>query len=157
MIGHMKKAIQAGTMMILLDCIATWVLTGCESQSGGSSSISPFKGEPMIVDSVLSLDVVDNRPNGITDTFRSDDERIYLWIYWINVEGSHNVRVEWFSPEQGTGEPPYYKSTEYFTSSGEQITWFYLEKPAGGFARGEWEVYVYLDNSFERSYLFYVG
>jgi hypothetical protein len=143
--------------MLAVAIILAPVLIGCEGKSGGSSSVSPFEGEPMIVDSALALDVVDNRPNGITDTFRSDDSRIYLWIYWINVEGSHTVRVEWFSPEEETGAPPYFKKTEYFTSGGgEQITWFYLERPTGGFTRGEWEVYVYLDGSFERSYLFYV-
>lgn len=133
------------------------LMLGCGEKSGGAGSVSPLEGEPMILDAVLALDVVDDRPNGITDTFRTDDERIYLWIYWVNVEGRHTVRVEWFTPSQGVDEPPYLKTVEHFNSrTGDRITWFYIDRPPGGFERGEWQVFIYLDNLFERSFIFYV-
>lgn len=133
------------------------LLIGCEAGSGGGDSASPFADEPLIIDSAMTLDVVDGRPNGITNFFRSDDELIYLWTYWINVEGNHTVTVEWFAPSQGADEEPYFRKVESFTSNSEdRMIWFFINRPAGGFETGEWEVYVYFDGLFERSYIFYV-
>ena len=42
------------------------------------------------------------------------------------------------------------------SSSGFAITWFAIDKPGNGFAEGNWSVDVYLDDLFERSYLFTV-
>ena len=135
------------------------IFGGCdETPSGGSGSINPLKGEPAILDSVLAFNVTDNRPDGITDTFFSKvSERIHLWIYWTNVQGRHTVEVRWFSPEEDLEDPPFRADTETFSSStGEQITWFFVDRPTTGFPEGEWWVEIYLDGLFERSHVFVV-
>ncbi len=135
------------------------IIVGCdESPSGGSASSSPLKNEPAILDAVLAINVNDDRPDGITNTFFSNvSDRIYLWMYWAHVPGRHTVEVRWFSPEQGLDEPPFRKDQETFSSpTGEQITWFFVDRPSSGFPKGEWFVEVFLDTLFERSLVFEV-
>ena len=128
---------------------------GCDdSPSGGSGSISLLKGEPAILDSVLAINVNDDRPDGITDTFFDTSERIYLWIFWVNVEERHTVKVRWFSPEEDSDDPPFREEETFPASTGDLITWFFIERPSGGFAEGEWFVEILLDDLFERSHVF---
>jgi len=142
--------------ILFLSLASALTFYACES-SGGSGSSSPLMDEPAIVDSALAINVVDNRPDGITDTFFDSSDQIYVWIYWENVEGRHNVEVDWISPEDEIDAPPYHKDIESFTSStGTAITWFYIDKPIGGFAQGEWFVDIYLDDYFDRSLIFEV-
>jgi hypothetical protein len=135
------------------------MLGGCdETGSGGSASTDVLTGEPAILDSVLAIDVAEDRPNGITNTFFSDvSDQVYLWIFWSNVSGRHTVEVRWLSPEDDIDDPPFRTDQEVFTSdTGEQITWFFVERPSGGFAQGEWIVEIFLDGLFERSHVFVV-
>ena len=132
------------------------ILGGCDDTgSGGSGSISPLRDEPLILDSALAINVSDDRPDGIADTFFDTSDRIYLWIFWVNVEGRHTVEVNWFSPLDDIDAPPFREDQETFTSStGDQITWFYIDAPSGGFPDGEWFVEIFLDGLFERSHVF---
>ena len=135
------------------------IFGGCDDAgSGGSESVSLLRDEPLILDSTLAFNVNDNRPDGITDTFFVDiNDQIYLWIFWVNVKGRHTVEVNWFSPDEGLDDPPFREDQETFTSStGDQITWFYIDAPPGGFTDGEWFVEIFLDGLFERSHVFYV-
>lgn len=134
------------------------ILGGCDSApSGGSRSLDLLKGEPAILDAVLAVDLIDDRPVGITDTFFESSDRIYLWIYWAAVEGRHTAEVSWYSPAQDLDDPPFRDDNESFTSStGDQITWFFIDRPSGGFTDGEWSVDIYLDGLFERSIFFRV-
>ncbi len=146
------------TFSLSLLCSAMLV-SGCdETGSGGSGSSGVLRGEPAIVDSVLAISVVDDRPDGITDVFVSDlNDKIFLWIYWTHVEGRHTVDVRWFSPNTALDDPPFREERETFSSaSGEQITWFFIERPFIGFRKGEWIVEIDIDNLFERSHLFLV-
>jgi hypothetical protein len=130
--------------------------SGCEAKSGGGAVVTPGRDEPAIVDSAMAIDIYEDRPDGITNVFFSNDDRIYLWIYWMNVEGRNEVEVRWFSPEE-EGDEPYLKEIQSFTSNtGQQITWFYIDKPAGGFTAGEWFVEIYLNGNFERMHIFTV-
>jgi len=132
-------------------------LSGCEARSGGGAVVTPMRDEPAIVDSVMAIDVHEDRPNGITNVFFSDDEQIYLWIYWINVEGRNKVEVRWFSPDEEVDDPPYWEETQSFTSTtGQQITWFFIDKPSGGFTKGDWSVEIFLNDNFERTHIFTV-
>ncbi|MDE0298812.1 MAG: hypothetical protein OXN17_09285 [Candidatus Poribacteria bacterium] len=153
----MNKAIVWMTGLVLLWVAA--VFSGCdETGSGGSGSSDVFRGEPAILDSALTISVIDDRPDGITDVFFSDtSKRIFLWIYWANVEGRHSVDVRWFAPDSALDAPPFREERETFSSStGEQITWFFIERPSNGFPRGEWIVEIDIDDLFERSHLFLV-
>lgn len=147
-----QQAIQNYVLMMLV-ILMPFLAIAC-SESGGSSSTEPFADEPMIVDSVMCIDVDQEKPNGITDTFYKSDDRIYIWIYWSNVEGTSTVKAVWFKPNSDT---PYLEDSQVVRSeSGFAITWFYLDKPVGGFSTGEWSVEIYLDDRFQRSYLFTV-
>ena len=143
---------------ILLVFLGGIILGGCDSSpSGGSGSLDLLKGEPAILDAVLAVDLIDDRPVGITDTFFASSDRIYLWIYWAAVEGRHTAAVSWYSPAQDLDAPPFREDAESFTSStGDQITWFFIDRPSGGFTDGEWSVDIYLDELFERSIFFRV-
>ena len=134
------------------------IFGGCEeSPSGGSGSLNLLKGEPAILDSVLAISISDDRPDGIADVFFDSSERIHLWIFWANVEGRHRVEVRWFSQEQDVEDPPFRKDQETFSSStGDQITWFFIDRPSDGFPTGEWFVEIFLDDLFERSHVFFV-
>jgi hypothetical protein len=124
------------------------------SDSGGSSAVEPYSDEPMIVDSAMCINVDQDRPDGITSTFFSSDDRVYIWLYWSNMDTSATVKTVWYDPNEKT---PYREDSQIVRSdSGFAITWFYMDKPTGGFTTGEWSVEVYLDGQFERSYLFTV-
>jgi hypothetical protein len=135
------------------------ILGGCdETGLGGSESVSLLKGEPVILDSALAVNVNDDRPDGIADTFFDTSDRIYLWIFWVNVQGRHTVEINWFSPEDDSDAPPFREDQETFTSStGDQITWFFIDPPSTGFSEGDWRVEILLDGLFERSHLFFVN
>lgn len=142
----------------------TIILYGCdETKSGGSGAIDLGRGEPNIVESVLSVAVHEDRPDGITDTFDPEiDEQVFLWVLWENINNGHKVRVLWYSPEDDAEDPPFWEEERTISSTtGEKITWFYIDAPKGGlsgdrFASGYWSVEVHLDGLFERSHLFYM-
>lgn len=139
-------------------------LLGCEeSRSGGSGTIDVARGEPNILESVLSISVFEDRPDGITDTFNSAiDKQVYLWLLWENIDKNHKVRVDWYSPDSEDDDPPFWTEEKQISSTtGEKITWFYIDAPSGGlsgdrFASGYWTVDILLDDLFERSHFFYM-
>jgi len=147
---HWKNILVA--FAVLLSII---FFSGCEAKSGGGAVVTPGRDEPAIVDSVMAINVHEDRPDGVTTLFFNDSSEIFLWIYWMNVEGRNEVEVRWFSPNEGVDDPPYWEETQSFTSTtGQQITWFYIEEPSGGFTEGEWFVEIYLNGSFERMHIF---
>lgn len=158
----MKKSYTVLFCLVLF--LAAFVLSGCEeSKSGGSGVIDIGRGEPNIVESVTSISVFEDRPDGITDTFSAEfNDQVYLWILWGNIDETHTIKVSWFSPEDDLDDEPFWTEERSITSTtGEKITWFYIDAPKGGFSGdqflpGEWFVEVYLDDLFERSHLFFV-
>jgi len=138
--------------VIVIMALPAFIL-GC-SESGGSGAVEPLSDEPMILDSVLCINVEGDRPDGITDIFLRSDDRIYIWIYWTNIEGTSTIKTVWYEPDE---DMPYREDSQLIRSeTGFGITWFYLDKPVGGFTDGEWSVEIYLDGEFERSHLFMV-
>ena len=128
-------------------------MLGCDND-GDQGMVEPLSDEPIIVESVLCLDVDDARPVEITDTFFESDDRIYLWIYWSNVDLSSEVKVSWYEP--GTELAVQEDSQSIDSLGGYAITWFSIDKPIGGFEPGDWLVDIYMDGLFERSHLFSV-
>lgn len=158
----MKLNYKLSTVIVILSIVI--FLHGCEeSRSGGSGTIDLARGEPNIVESVLALSVFEDRPEGITDTFDPDlDKQVYLWLLWENIDSTHTVKVDWYSPDADEDDPPFWSEEKRITSTtGEKITWFYIDAPTGGlsldrFVSGYWTVEVFLDDLFERSHLFYM-
>ena len=134
--------------------ILSVLILGCDNNEGGKGVVEPLSDEPMVLESVMCLDIDDARPLGITDTFLESDDWIYVWIYWTNIEDRSTVRVAWFEPDENM---PFREDSQIVDSStGFAITWFFIERPDDGFEEGEWSVDIYLDGLFERSYLFTV-
>ena len=129
------------------------LVLGC-AEGGGSGAVEPLADEPMILESVMCLDIDDTRPVGITNSFLESDEAVYVWIYWTNIEGRSTVEAAWFRP--GKESPFREESQTIHSSTGFSITWFFIEAPSDGFTEGEWSVDIYLDGQFERSHLFIV-
>jgi hypothetical protein len=144
--------ISTGRFWLLLTLVTLLLfILGC-GEDGGGAAIEPLADEPMIVDSVMCLDIDDTRPVWITDSFLTSDKEIYIWIYWSNIQGESDVEAVWYGPDE---ESPFREdSLTIGSSTGFGITWFFIEKPSDGFPEGEWSVDIYLDGSFERSYLF---
>jgi hypothetical protein len=129
------------------------LIVGC-GEEGGSGAVEPLAGEPMILESVMCLDIDDARPVGITDSFLESDDEIYVWIYWTNIEGRSTIDAVWFRPDK---DSPFREDSQTVNSStGFGITWFFIGAPPDGFTEGEWSVDIYLDGQFERSHLFIV-
>jgi hypothetical protein len=127
---------------------------GCDEDGTVRGTVEPLADEPMILESAMCLDIDEARPVGITDTFLESDERIYIWIYWFNVETVSTVEVVWFEPGEDVALSEDSQTVD--SSSGYAITWFSIERPDDGFTEGEWSADVYLDGLFERSHLFIV-
>lgn len=152
----MTKNSNLTSHLIVLTTIVSCLLglSSCGEKTGGGGTSNPLVGEPIILDSVLCINVDGSRPVGITDTFLTDEKAIYIWMYWQNVKGRHIVKVSWFQPG---AEQPFFEEERSFNSSrGEQIVWFFIRQPAGGFEKGEWSLDISLDGVFERSHLFFV-
>ena len=132
-------------------------LSGC-SETGRSGFTDVARDEPMIVDSVLAIDIFDDRPDGITTTFSATfNDQVFLWILWANIIEPHTVKVSWYSPEDDLEDPPFWTEDRNLTSTtGDKITWFYIDLPDPDIT-GEWFVEIYLDDDlFERSHVFWV-
>ena len=141
-------------MLILL--LAGYILGGCREQgSGGSIMVNPARGEPVVIDAALAIAINEDRPDGITNIFYDSRAQIDLWLYWANVKGRHKIEIRWFSPDEGSDDEPHREEKREFNSpNGDQITWFYINRPLSGFTEGEWFVEVFFDDLFERSYVF---
>jgi len=158
----MKRTYTLLSIMLFLSI--AFILSGCEeTTSGGSGAIDIGRAEPKIIDSMLAVSVVDDRPSDITDTFDSElDDKVFLWILWDNIDTGHQVEVNWISPDDDLEDPPYHSEKITISSTtGDKITWFYIDAPTGGlsgekFASGYWIVEIYLDDLFERGHLFYM-
>lgn len=127
-------------------------IAGCEEEPGDKGVLEPLSDEPMILESVMCLNIDDGRPQEITDTFLDSDDSIYVWIYWSNLPAKSKVEVLWFEP--GGDFALVRDSQTIISTTGFAITWFSIDEPLLGFEDGEWSVDIYLDDMFERSHLF---
>ncbi len=129
-------------------------ILGCDEDGLSHGTVEPLAGEPIIIESAMCLAIDDARPVEITDTFLDSDDRIYLWIYWSNLEPSSEVKILWFEP--GADIALFQDSETIDSSSGFAITWFSIERSLQGFEDGDWLVEIHLDGLFERSHIFSV-
>ena len=138
---------------MLVVMILPILIAGC-GEDATSGTLEPLSDEPIILESVTCLAIDDGRPAGITDSFLSSDDEINIWAYWTNIEDTYTIDAVWFEPGK---DYAYQEDSQTVSSfSGFVITWFTLNRPLGGFAKGNWSVDIYVDDVFERSHLFTV-
>jgi len=91
-------------------------------------------------------------PVGETDTFTTDDDRVYAWTAWEGAAGSHTIRWESYRPD-GT---LYGTSLDDFDYSPYSLAylWYWLSIPYMGNDFGEWSVRFYMDGSYKGSLYF---
>jgi hypothetical protein len=129
-----------------------FVFYACNKSESGGTVIAPGENDPYIIDAVLCTGIFNNLPSGITSYFYTG-EKVNLWVHWANVTKGQRVTAEWWNPNNSK-ENEY--TTTFQSTANKQISINYLE--LSSFAtKGEWQVKLFLDNSFMRSYRFIVG
>ena len=143
----------SGKWLFLLLAGAMLLSSGCDKVEGeGGGVVSPTESDPYIIESVFCVNVYnDSKPVLITSVFYQDDY-VYLWIRWGNVEETHTVTSEWFDPD---GSLQAEVDQEFTAQGGGAITWFYLDTTSSA-PLGEWWVDIYLDGEFMRSQIFMI-
>ncbi|RKY89831.1 hypothetical protein DRQ09_00675 [candidate division KSB1 bacterium] len=126
-----------------------FVSVHCSKTSSKKGTTNPSLDDPYIIDIVLCVEVVNNKPAGITTVFTEHDE-IHLWIEWDNIFDRHELTVEWINLD---GNLELRDNITFTSDNGRQVTWFAI-KPGIPVKKGSWEVVVYLDGIFERSLFF---
>lgn len=132
---------------ILLLCLS--IMFTCSESQKDSGTTTPSTLEPYIIDAILCLGVVNGNPAGITNIFTTDDV-IYIWIEWDNIYDENTVSVNWLEPDSDL------ETTDRITfnsRNGRKVTWFALN-PGSPTETGFWEIEIFLNGEFKRSYLF---
>jgi hypothetical protein len=138
--------------IVLFFSFLSMIFYACSNNESGGTVVAPGESDPYIIDANLCTGITNNFPSGITNYFYPG-ERAYLWVHWANVSKGQTVTAEWWDPSNDKDSE---YSTTFQSSSTKQISINYLD--LGSFAStGEWQVKLYLDNSFMRSYRFVVG
>jgi len=118
----------------------------CSETEGTKGSTNPSLDDPYVIDMVLCIEVLNNKPVGITTIFTDADE-IHLWVEWDNIFDTHNLLIEWINPD---GDLEFNDEINFSSDNGRKVTWFSI-KPGTPVKKGVWEVAVFLDGVFERS------
>lgn len=124
----------------------------CDStEGGGAGGLEPSDTEARIVDGFMCANVFEGKPVGIDNEFWLDD-RVYIWLSWENMNGTHTVKIIWVDPNDKL-----YETSDVFKSSnGKLSTYFWLDTTSSAPA-GQWLAEVYTDNLFVRSYSFWLN
>lgn len=131
---------------LLLLLIFMLLFASCNTESGVVGGESNTEEGPVLVDAVLSLDIIDGQPARVTDYFYFDDT-VNVYTLWESVRDTETVYFYFIDPDglvQDSSALLLYPH-EFSTC----ITSYIPERKAG-----EWEVLIYLENSFKRSLLF---
>ena len=127
-------------------------LISCGNSDSVSNVIVPGENDAYIIDAALCVRTENNLPYGITNYFiRGND--VYLWIHWANVTKDQKVVIEWRTPNDSKESE---SSVTLQSTTTKQITIHRLGLSSFA-STGEWQVKIYLNNAFMRSYYFNVG
>ena len=128
------------------------VFIACDKSEGeGSGSLEPGATDPEISEGYVCAGIYESKPTVIDNNFFPDDV-VYLWLSWENVTGNHKVRVIWLDPSDDVIAD----RTETFNSkTGKAITHFFLDTTNSA-PLGRWVVEIEIDNTFVRSYAFWL-
>jgi hypothetical protein len=131
----------------------TFLVYSC-GESGKNETIISIADAPRIADFAFCKSIRDGKPDRMRGpgTFFWEDDVIYIWIYWANVESTSTVKVVWYN--ESDNKLFHEDSQAIDTKNGFGITWFELgweNRPE------ECRVEIYLDGEFQRSYLFEIA
>jgi hypothetical protein len=141
------------TVLGLTVFFAVLIFCSCnKTEGGGSGSLEPGKTDPEIIEGFLCSNVTDNNPVGIDNSFYPDD-KVYLWLSWGNVSGSHKVKLYWVDPNDDVVSE---QDESINSKSGKAITHFFIDTTSSA-PTGRWIVEVHIDDHFVRSYAFWIN
>ena len=137
---------------LLLFPLVNIIILSCDStEGGGGGGTEPTATAPQIVDGFMCAGIFEDKPVGIDNDFWVGDH-VYIWLSWVNVTGTHEVKILWIEP----GEKLYETKQTYKSQDGKLTTYFWLDTTSSAPA-GEWLAEVYLDGNFVRSYSFWLN
>jgi hypothetical protein len=138
---------------ILLPAVLMTLFTlACNSTEGkGGGGVDPGASAAEIIDGFMCGGVYNDLPVGIDNDFFVDDV-VYIWLSWVNVSGSHEVKILWVDPNDKIVEA---KNT-FESKTGKMVNYMWLDTTLSA-PTGKWVAEVYLDDVFVRSYGFWLN
>ncbi|RPH97029.1 MAG: hypothetical protein EHM72_14050 [Calditrichaeota bacterium] len=137
---------------IVLICLLMGLILGCSSTEGqGSGGIEPGSSSPDIIEGFMCGGVYNDLPVGIDNDFFVDDI-VYIWLSWVNVTGSHEIKILWIDPNEKIIEV----LRTFESKTGKLANYFWLDTTSAA-PVGKWVAEVYLDGDFVRSYAFWLN
>lgn len=142
----MKKIVLFGFVLLML------VVLACDStEGGGAGGLEPSNTAPRIIDGFMCGNIFEGNPVAIDNEFWQDD-RVYIWLSWENMNGTHSVKIIWVAPN----DKLYETSDSFKSNDGMLTTYFWLDTTSVA-PVGQWLAEVYVDNLFVRSYSFWLN
>jgi hypothetical protein len=99
-----------------------------------------------LLDALTCKDVQNNEPVEETETFTTDDDRVYAWTAWEGASGPHTIRWEWYRPDGAL-----FGATDYdfdYTPYSLAYLWGWASVSCMSNHLGQWSVKVYMDDSY---------
>lgn len=121
-------------------------LLGCNNKSGVVGGESNVESGPILIDAVLCLNIIDGQPARITEYFYYNDT-VNVYTLWENVEDTGHVYFYFISPDGIVRDS---SLLLLYPSRFSTCITSYIPKNI----EGEWEVLIYLNDTFKRSMLF---
>jgi hypothetical protein len=139
-------------LILLLAILMTLFTLACNSTEGkGGGGIEPSATTPEIIDGFMCGGIDNDRPVDIDNDFFVDDV-VYIWLSWVNVSGSHELKILWVDPNDKIIEA----KTTFESKTGKMVNYMWLDTTLSA-PTGRWVAEVYLDNVFVRSYGFWLN
>lgn len=138
--------------VVLLALLLIQIFASCDSTEGkGGGGIEPGVSTPEVIDGFMCGGIFNDLPVGIDNDFFVDDV-VYIWLSWVNVSGSHEVKILWVDPNDKIIEA----KTTFDSKTGKMVNYMWLDTTLSA-PVGKWVAEVYLDDSFVRSYGFWLN
>ena len=116
---------------LIICLLALAVFISCSStEGGGSGGVEPLLTAPEIVEGFMCAGIFEDKPVGIDNDFWVGDP-VYIWMTWVNVTGTHEVKILWIEP----GEKLYETKQTYKSQDGKLTTYFWLDTTSSATAK----------------------
>lgn len=119
-----------------------------------------IKGAPLLMYAVtakeLSQKTKPEEPRQIQDTFSLDDERVYVYTRWSNVQGKPRYEAKFYDPR---GSVFFEWDRVYTFATGDWHVWTYLGIKGWPVTRlpGKWRAEIFMDDSLALRKEFVIG
>ncbi|GEM_PF-3268814 len=123
-----------------------FLFISCNGERGVVGGESNVEEGPVLIDATLSLEIVDGQPAKVTDYFYIDDT-VNVYTLWEDVPDTETVYFYFVDPDGDVRDSlnlPLYPH-KFSTCIASYIP--YSDE-------GDWEVLIFLNNTFKRSLLF---